>query len=175
MKKSLIFFSCLAFGTVHAADWTPVFKPLENGCHETSQLLEDVYADHSEWKEKSNGDSYKTLLPNAKKGKYPKAPLPYRKDMLAAEIHTDKETGYQHVYIPLKNATLYGYNITGFSSYSRGATGVRGFLVYFKNKDTHTYNKLKRIKFIDIHQDDYSGRIFKDKKGNIVLECDASM
>lgn len=196
-SKLLTAMLCLALGNIaHAADWTPVFKPWENGC-ESSQVERSMSAYISY--EYFNTDAYvkafdnngnfklagqknhaklQTLFTNnnAKQGKYPKVKTPYRNDLGKAVLSRSSE-GDMELSIPLKNAKLYGHSIVKYTNYFLPDTGISGSYITFGTMSNADYQKLKKIKMnrpIDEFDDQFSAKFNRNSKGVVTLTCDFS-
>lgn len=122
MKKSLIIMSLLlAVQTANAADWSPVIDGWygEGFCLNGSTKAEQEIIGSVSVDQTVSG-----LTKDAKEGRYLKAPLPYRLDMLPAYVQLLPEnwesTGYelssdQKIIIPLKNATYLNIPIKSYA------------------------------------------------------------
>ena len=161
----------------YAADWTPVFKSLEDGCttnHAVFNSLSENLIQLNEVKDMTVVDVH----PSAKKGNYAKTPQPYRNDMRPAIVRklnvNEDFYKYNEVFIGLKNATAYGVPLLGFSEYTSGINGIYGHIIYFKTPNAQQLKRLKKIKFTEDKDMGFKGEIVKAKNGQYLLVCDSS-
>ena len=179
MKKFLCLSLLMSSAMVQAADWTPVFKPLEDGCVGDSPVLSKITEQLIEWQPQKNGSSRPIVNKNAQQGKYRNIPQYYFQDMKPAIIKKmnldDYPNHYTHVYVGLRNAQLYQLPIDGFAQYVNGENGVSGKVILFKPMTKQNYNRLKNIKFKIEPDVDFQGSIHQAKNGQVYLWCDVSM
>ena len=86
MKKLLCLSLLMSSAMVQAADWTPVFKPLEEGCIGDSPVLSSITEQLITWQQQQDGSSRPIVNKNAQQGKYRHVPQPYFSDLKPAII-----------------------------------------------------------------------------------------
>ncbi|WP_111859313.1 hypothetical protein [Acinetobacter sp. CFCC 10889] len=180
MKKFLCLSLLMSSAMVHAADWTPVFKPLEEGCVGDSPVLSSITEQLITWQQQNDGSARPIVSKNAQQGKYRNVPQNYLRDMTPASIKKmnlgqDYPNYYTHIYVGLKNAQLYQLPIDGFAQYVDGENGVSGKIILFKPMTPQNYNRLKKIKFKIEPDVEFQGSIQKAPNGQVYLWCDSSM
>lgn len=169
MKKQLLLINIFVLTiTTHAADWTPIFKPWEQG--EASPIISKIgFSNGKSLVIQPSASGKATLTELARTGNYIGIPQPYRTDMLPATIKYGKgeKVGLSTAYIPLKNATLYGLPIANILVYtSCNDCGGVGEIVEFYPMSDNQYKKLKQLKFksIDDGCGERQAQIYKEGK-----------
>lgn len=180
MKFFLYLSMLMGCTMVQAADWTPVFKPLEAGCVGESPVLSAMSGQLITWQDQKNGSVRPIVNKNAQQGKYRDIPKSYLNDMQPAIIKKmslgdEFLDHYTHAYVGLKNAQLYKLPIEGFSQYVDGENGISGKVIFFKSMSKQSYDQLKKIKFKPDPETEFQGSIQKAKNGQVYLVCDTSM
>lgn len=180
MKKLLCLSLLMSSAMVQAADWTSVFKPLEEGCVGDSPVLSEISGQLIAWQNYKDGSVRPIVNKNAQQGKYRNIPQQYLHDMKPAiikkmNLDDDYPSHYTHVYVGLKNAQLYQLPLEGFSQYVDGENGVSGKVILFKPMNKQNYNRLKSIQFKMEPDTEFQGSIHQAKNGQVYLWCDTSM
>ena len=179
--KTLLRLSWLIDSAIdQAADWTPDFKPLEEGCIGDSPVLSSITEQLITWQQQQDGSSRPIVNKNAQQGKYRHVPQPYFSDLKPAiikkmKLGKDYPNDYTHIYVGLKNAQLYQLPIDGFAQYVDGENGISGKIILFKPMTQQHYNRLKKIKFKIEPDAEFQGSIQKAPNGQVYLWCDNSM
>lgn len=155
MYKILVMALALCTQVAYSADWTPAFRYLEIGDKGDGgvilyAIMDDIFKDGAgdEGHPQHKQIMKQPLTNAAKTGKYSNVPVPYRHDMLSAQL-SKKPDMHLHATINLKNATLYGLPLQSISYYY-GCTncGDMGFYATFKPMSKQAYqNLIKTVKF----------------------------
>lgn len=159
----------LSFGLpvlANAADWTPVFGGQTQSPVLGAMLNNIVTLDAK----------YTPILnKHAKSGVFQNVPEPYRQDLNPAKLVIHKKEDFYEVIFPLTNATLYGFPIKEYVSYSGIENGFSGDRVVFGSLTTTQYAQLKKKKF-KIIKDEVCGESYPEKElkldektGNVYL------
>lgn len=179
MRKFLCLCLLMSSAMVQAADWTPVFKSLEEGCI-GSPVLSKITDQLFTWQRLKDGSLYPVINENAQQGKYRNIPQNYLRDMKPTIIKKmnlgeDYPNYYKHIYVGLKNAQLYQLPIDGFAQYVDGENGISGKIILFKPMTQQNYSRLKKIKFKIEPDAEFQGSIQQAPNGQVYLWCDTSM
>lgn len=153
----LIIFALSA--TAHSADWTPLFKHLQNPNYTYTDeavlenLMKNLTIDHiDEENLPKNPLSY-----SAKSGNYP-IRSPYQQDLLPARYEYNTNNGaLLEITIPMQNATLYGMPLESLGRWHGECIncGHFGYTAKFAPMTDAQYRSLKsRIKF-PVSTDEY--------------------
>lgn len=155
MKKLLMTIMAISMVSVaNAADWTPVL-----GGNTQSSVLDAMLKDIVTLDAK-----YTPILnKNAKSGIFQNVPEPYRQDLNPAKLVIHKKEDFYEVIFPLTNATLYGFPIKEYVTYSGIENGFSGDRVVFGSLTTTQYAQLKKKKF-KIIKDEVCGESYPEKE-----------
>lgn len=152
----LIIFALSA--TAHSADWTPLFKHLQNPNYTYTDeavlenLMKNLVIDHIDEESLPKNP----LTYSAKSGNYP-IRSPYQQDLLPARYkYNPNDDMVLEVTIPMQNATLYNMPLKSLGMwYGCFGCGFLGYTAEFAPMTDAQYRSLKsRIKF-PVSTDEY--------------------